>query len=396
MSDSNRPRWTVFCAMVDNFGDIGVCWRLSRQLVHEHGIAVELWVDDWPALQRFIAAQPPEPDICLQHWCSPWTQTRSVTAAIADSDVVIEAFGCELPVEVKAAMASSAQPPRWINLEYLSAEDWVAGCHGLPSPQNLSPAIRKFFFFPGFDVGTGGLLREASVLDRHMQWQQHQTAERQRWWQMLGVDSSALPLDVLMVSIFSYENPALPGLLQALAAADEPVVCVIPEGRSLNSLHDSLAGFQGQRLHAGDVLRLGSLTLVVTAFSSQDDYDHLLSLCDFNLVRGEDSFVRAQWAGKPMLWHIYPQHDGVHLGKLHAFMARYLEGLEPELRLRWELLAQRWNLGEDCRELWHYLRPQLPDLQQHARKWQKKLAEQPDLATNLVRFVNRPPAGLTT
>ncbi len=395
MSASSRPRWTVFCAMVDNFGDIGVCWRLSRQLVHEHGIAVELWVDDWTALQRFVAAQPPEPGIRLQHWSSPWPQADSVTAAIADSDVVIEAFGCELPGEVKAAIAHTARPPLWINLEYLSAEDWVAGCHGLPSPQNLSAAIRKFFFFPGFDKGTGGLLREAGLLDRHAHWQQHQLAERQRWWQKLGLDSAALMSDMLMISIFSYENPALRGLLQAMTDADEPVLCVIPEGRSLNALHDGLAGVHGKRLQAGDMLRLGSLTLAVTAFSSQDDYDHLLSLCDFNLVRGEDSFVRAQWAGKPMLWHIYPQHDGVHMDKLNAFMGRYLQGLEPELRLRCELFARCWNLGEDCRELWHYLRPQLPDLQQHARKWQQKLAEQPDLATNLVRFVNRPPAGLT-
>lgn len=389
MTDIHSSRWTMFCAMIDNFGDIGVCWRLARQLIHEHGIPVQMWVDDWPALQRFASVQPDEPGIELRHWQKDWPQPASVNQQIAASEVIIEAFGCELPDAVKAALAATDTPPLWINLEYLSAEDWVAGCHGLPSPQNLSPAIRKFFYFPGFEPQTGGLLREAGLLGKHRQWQQQQWSERQQYWQSLGISPEQLPLDALMISVFTYENPALSGLLKQLADGGEPVVCVIPEGRSLNSLD-----FLQTKPRAGDVLQLGSLTLVVPAFSSQDQYDWLLSLCDFNLVRGEDSFVRAQWAAKPMLWHIYPQDDGVHLDKLQAFMDRCLEGLDPALRQHYEQLALRWNQGEDCRDLWHYLRPQLPDLLEHARKWQQKLAEQPDLATNLVRFINRPPAGL--
>lgn len=394
MVDAHKPRWTVFCAMVDNYGDIGVCWRLSRQLVHEYGIPVQMWVDDWSALQRFLAAQPPEPLIELQHWPKTWKLPATTNEHIADSAVVIEAFGCELPEAVKQAMAARTEPPLWINLEYLSAEDWVAGCHGLPSPQRHSPNIRKFFFFPGFEQRTGGLLRERELIEKHQHWQQDPIAGRHSLLQAWGINTTGLPLDALMVSVFSYENRALPGLLTAMAAAGEPVLCVIPEGRSLNSLAQDPAFGGTTELRAGTVINTGSLTLLVSPFRSQDDYDHLLSLSDFNLVRGEDSFVRAQWAGKPMLWHIYPQDDGVHLQKLQAFMDMYLQRLEPELRRHCELLGQRWNLGEDCQELWHYLRPQLPDLLLHARKWQKKLAEQPDLATNLVRFVNRPPAGV--
>lgn len=387
MAEQNAARWTLFCAMIDNFGDIGVCWRLARQLVYEHAIQVQLWVDDWAALQRFIAAQPHEPGIDLQHWLPQWPVDATVSQQIAASSVVIEAFGCELPQAVKAAIAVAEQPPLWINLEYLSAEDWVAGCHGLPSPQYLSPAIRKYFFFPGFAAGTGGLLRESGLLARHRQWQSSQQAKRQILLNEIGVN---VPPTALMISVFSYENAALPGLLDSLAEAAEPAVCFIPQGRSLNSLPLS----DQQRL-PGSVIQRGALTLVVTAFSSQDDYDRLLSLCDFNLVRGEDSFVRAQWAAKPMLWHIYPQDDSVHLHKLQAFMDLYLEGLDPALKNLCSRLALSWNQGEDCRDLWHYLRPQLPELLKHARKWQQKLAEQPDLATNLVRFSSWPPARLT-
>ena len=386
MSEST-PRWTVFCAMIDNFGDIGVCWRLARQLVHEHALKVQLWVDDWSALQRFLAAQPQEPGIELRHWLPDWPVAEDVSREVASSAVVIEAFGCELPTPVKAALAEAKNPPLWINLEYLSAEDWVSGCHGLPSPQNLSPSIRKYFFFPGFETATGGLLRENGLIERHRHWQGNLYAERKALLQDYGVD---LPVDALMVSVFSYENPALAGWLDSLAEATEPAVCLIPQGRSLNSLQ--LPAGQQQ---PGTVIQRGALTLIVTAFSSQDDYDRLLSLCDFNLVRGEDSFVRAQWAAKPVLWHIYPQDDNVHLAKLQAFMECYLDGLDPGIKNQFEQFVRRWNQGEDCRDLWHYLRPQLPELLMHARKWQQKLAEQPDLATNLVRFSSWPPARLT-
>ena len=82
-----KARWTIFCAIIDNYGDIGVCWRLARQLVHEYQLAVDLWVDDWSALSEFMAAQLPESHnthefielqhytaagVCLQHWQSPW------------------------------------------------------------------------------------------------------------------------------------------------------------------------------------------------------------------------------------------------------------------------------------------------------------------------------------
>ena len=42
-----RPDWDVFCRVIDNFGDIGVCWRLARQLAGDFALHVRLWVDDF-------------------------------------------------------------------------------------------------------------------------------------------------------------------------------------------------------------------------------------------------------------------------------------------------------------------------------------------------------------
>ena len=44
-----RRTWDIFCSVVDNFGDIGVCWRLARRLSAGLGQQVRLWVDDLAA-----------------------------------------------------------------------------------------------------------------------------------------------------------------------------------------------------------------------------------------------------------------------------------------------------------------------------------------------------------
>jgi hypothetical protein len=51
---SALKRWDIFCKIVDNFGDIGVCWRLARQLQLEHGLQIRLWIDDLEAAQKII------------------------------------------------------------------------------------------------------------------------------------------------------------------------------------------------------------------------------------------------------------------------------------------------------------------------------------------------------
>lgn len=419
-------RWSIFCAVVDNVGDMGVCWRLARQLVAEHGIEVDLWVDDWASLGRFLVAQDEtlvwtehQPALTAQvlpaqglpvnggavnggtangmtvngvtvsgvtvlHWRRPWPVDQALAWRVADSDRVIEAFGCELPDALKQAMAECKRSLSWINLEYLSAEPWVRDCHGLPSPQSLSPLLHKHFFFPGFETGTGGLLRETGLLAQHQRWQ----VEAQYWRRELlisaGFGELAQQSFALVISVFSYETPALQSWLQALADADERVLCLIPQGRALGDVQGFLGG--SQLLAPGSFHQQGALTVAVLPFRSQQTYDQLLSVCDFNLVRGEDSFVRAQWAAKPFMWHIYAQHDGVHIDKLKAFAELYLQGLPPVARNAWLAFSMAWNLGEDCRDLWHHLRPQLSDLHAHARRWQQKLSDLPDLATNLVFF----------
>jgi uncharacterized repeat protein (TIGR03837 family) len=370
-----RPDADLFCRVIDNFGDIGVCWRLARCLARDHGWHVRLWVDAPEALTRIKPHGSAEAGIEIR----PWTDDN---ATCVPGACVIEAFACDLPPAFVTAMAAQHPPPCWVNLEYLTAEAWVEGCHGLPSPDAAS-GLTKYFFFPGFTARTGGLLRERDLPAQRDAWLAD-TAARERDLARLGmtVDGGAL-----QVSLFGYESPSIATLIEALAAHAHPVQLWVPEGRSLCVAAAAL----GRSLRAGDVAQHGALALHALAFMDQDDYDRLLWQCDLNIVRGEDSFVRAQWAARPLLWHIYPQDEDAHLTKLDAFLDRHAEGLPAALATRLRALHHGWNSETAVpANDWQALFGDLPRLASHARQRAATLAAQNDLATQLVMF-NQPP-----
>ncbi|MCB1649612.1 MAG: elongation factor P maturation arginine rhamnosyltransferase EarP [Pseudomonadales bacterium] len=382
--------WAIFCEAIDNFGDIGVCWRLARQLQQEYGLQVHLWVDDWDALQRFLSSPFPHGQQAVRHdgiFLYHWQRGQEPVAVLAQVQVLIEAFGCALPESVLRSMASRSVPPRWFNLEYLSAEGWVRDCHLRESPQTIvldgqARILHKQFYFPGFGEGTGGLIREAGLLSRHARWQADPARARREMLIPLGLPPHWLSTeDPLLVSLFTYEGRATRSLLAAFAESEAPVLCLVPSGRSLRDVVGFL-GLESMPL-PGEYFEHGALRVLVLPFLSQMEYDRLLSLCDCNFVRGEDSFVRAQYAARPLIWQLYPQEEDAHLVKMDAFLRLYASdgAAEQQLADFWRC----WNLDEDCRELWHHLRPQLPTLQRQARNWQQKLANWPDLAAGLVQ-----------
>lgn len=371
-----KASWDIFCTVVDNYGDIGVTWRLARQLVAEHGVAVRLWVDDLAAFVRLCpaadlaAAQQWQQGVEVRQWSRPWQATPT-------ADVVIGAFACQLPVEYVEALQQRAHPALWLNLEYLSAEDWVEGCHGLPSPQ--AGGLRKVFFFPGFTDRTGGLLRESGLLERRDAFQTDPVA-RARFLRTLGVQVQP---DARLISLFAYENARLASWLDALASQGSPVHLLVPDGRVVS---DVQAWLDERPLAVGDVRHKGGVTVQILPFVSQDDYDRLLWSCDFNAVRGEDSFVRAQWSGQPMLWHIYVQDENAHWEKLDAFLAHYRRGLSEQAGEALVGLWQAWNMDQDMAPAWREAMAHWDELQQHARRWCLEQAARPDLATTLVQF----------
>ncbi len=366
--------WDVFCQVIDNFGDIGVCWRLSADLA-SRGHSVRLWVDDPSALQWMVpgALDDAWPTIQVLHLsrCSD----APTLATLAPADVWVEGFGCEIAINFIAAYAFPTGPegqndtkfPVWINLEYLSAESYVERCHGLPSPILNGPAQgwTKHFFYPGFSERTGGLLREADLCTRHQAF--FQGNQRRLWLEKFGFSWSAERL----VSLFCYEPVALSALLSRLDELPGPTQVLVTAGRAT-------AAAQKAATHIGTLRQVGLTYLPVL---TQVEYDQLLWMCDLNCVRGEDSLVRAIWAGKPFLWQIYPQHDAAHIAKLDAF----LDVLNASASLRAMHLA--WNSTTDRQSAAPIPVLDLKDWSETVQTARQPLLQMDDLVTQLVDFV---------
>lgn len=301
--------------------------------------------------------------------------------AVEPADVVIEAFGCDLPKAYLAAMAKSACRHAWVNLEYLSAEEWVDSHHGLPSPHPQLPLI-KHFFFPGFSPNAGGLLVEKNWLEQRAHFQ----ADPQlctAFWQELGIPPPEI--NEIRVSLFCYDKNSALSLFTDWAKGATPVMCLIPEGVATTQI----STFFGAALPVnGNFLKKGSLIVRVLPFLEQDRYDKLLWACNFNFVRGEDSFIRAQLAARPMAWQIYPQEAEAHWPKLNAFMGRYCADLPQSTAVVLTIFFEAWNGRDAGIPDWESLWKHRDTLEKHAQEWANRLIKKEDLATKLVNFCN--------
>ena len=347
--------------MVDNFGDIGVVWRLARQLVVEHGATIRVFIDD---LHSFNVLEPAVDTLKEQQEVSGIAvMTWNCARALKPANLVIEAFAVELPEEYIAAMAALVSPPVWLNLEYLSAEGWVGEHHLLPSP-HATFALTKYFFFPGFVQSTGGLIREGCLL-----------GERDTF-------SAAREENGLRVFMFGYPNSAANNLFRAMGESTVPVCCTVTEG--------ALSGAIDRVRRSRPELE-GNFSLSVIPFTAQRDFDRILWKHDVLFVRGEDSFVRAQWAAKPIVWQIYPQSGNAHWVKMDAFLALYCDQLGDEAASAMRELWRAWN-AEDYANIgaaWRGYIAHLPELETHATTWAVRLAQIPDLAANLLSFYRK-------
>ena len=369
----------IFCKVVDNYGDIGICWRLSRQLQREHAIDVTLWVDNLDSFQRLCPAVDPNApvqvvdSVTVRHW-----RGQDDPFAPGDvADIVIEFFACDIPPGYIQAMAGCEPRPVWLNLEGLTAEEWVEGCHTLPSMHPRLP-LTKHFFFPGFTAKTGGLLGEAG-LDAQRQQFQSDPAAHAGFLSALGVTASEMA--ATRVSLFCYPDAPVAALFEAWQASARAITCLVPDGVA----KEAVSAFLGAEANAGAVAARGALTVRVLPFVAQPDYDKLLWACDLNVVRGEDSFVRAQWAGKPFVWHIYPQDENLHHVKLRAFLQRYAVNLDSlaQFSLAWNGAT---DAGQDWAALWQALASEMPRISQRADDWRREMVALGDLASNLLKF----------
>lgn len=384
----------ILCRVVDNFGDAGVCWRLARQLAREHGWRVRLTIDRPEVLER-LGARPDEDAgrgaIVVERWHD---ETPAASANAIDArtephpdiartgrrpetrprgqpdDVIVSAFGADPPPALRASLAGAPRRPLWVQLEYLSAEDWVATHHGLRSTKPHDGAV-EHFYYPGFDERTGGLLREADLLARRDAFVG--SDEQRKWLARRGIANEP---DERLATLFCYPHAPLLPWFGAIAGGPTRWRVLVPDGVA----DAALVAHFGEAPAAGHSVHDAMLTVQRVPFLSQDEYDRLLWSADLNLVRGEDSWIRAHWAGRPFVWQPYPQEHGTHLVKLRAFLARMHADSEVESMMR------AWAQDGAIVPAWSSYSARLPRLASHYRDWSARLAAQPDLASRLVKF----------
>ncbi|MFN9708272.1 MAG: elongation factor P maturation arginine rhamnosyltransferase EarP [Burkholderiales bacterium] len=347
--------WDVFCHVIDNWGDIGVCWRLTADL-RARGEDVRLWIN---APESLSWMAPQAQGVFLWNKHTVWPEP---------GDVVIETFGCELPEKFIQRMAQKNRPPAWINLEYLSAEAYVQRSHGLRSPQQGAVSgLAKYFFYPGWVHGTGGLLREQDLFTRQARF------DAPGWLESKGIRPHP---DELKVSLFCYAHtPVLPSLFKALQI--QQTMLLVTAGQADEAVRTCI----------GDNTQIGLLRIVRMPRLSQKEFDHLLWACDVNFVRGEDSFVRAQWAAKPFVWQIYPQSDQAHVPKLEAFHELWTSQVS-EAHL-WVALSRAWNdSSQTVTPLpWPATPTEWTRWRAQAWQWAQALWQKDDLTTQLQNFL---------
>lgn len=374
--------WDVFCRVIDNFGDLGVCWRLSADLA-ARGHRVRLWVDDASALQWMAtgALERTWPGIQILGW--EQSQDADLLAQLQPADVWVEGFGCDIATEfiahdvcsTRAIGQSPLRPPAWINLEYLTAEPFAERCHGLPSPVMSGPAQgrTKHFFYPGFNARTGGLLREPMLLD--LQRAFAQDGRRTAWLSQHGLDVKD---GEMLVSLLCYEPAALPALLTQLDALPTPTHLLVTAGRASAAVRHATRAAQ-----TGAPPALRQVRITYLPMLTQVNFDQLLWACDLNCVRGEDSLVRALWAGRPLVWQAYPQDDAAHLVKLDAFLD--MLGADSNLRA----FHHAWNAPATSTSTDALPAIDLLSWSQTIQSVRERLLQMDDLATQLISFVQK-------
>ena len=375
----SNKRWDIFCKIVDNFGDIGVCWRLSRQLANEHELHIRLFIDDFKVASKLIAGlQENLPSQIVDGVeIVPWTYADIAQPA----PIVIETFSCELPASYLEKMVSTKSV--WINVEYLSAEPWVDDFHARPS-KHPSLQLTKYYFFPGFSEKTGGLIRERDLIKQRNAFISEiaDPMAQQIFWQEIGVKRTS----ALNISMFGYPEANVKEFLAALIQYGKDTNIWVPYSSILKALKPL---FPQHDFSLASELTIKNVTLHVLPFLSPAEYEQLLWACDINFVRGEDSWIRAIWAGKPFIWQPYIQSENTHLIKLTAFLDHYLQNATPAIKASLRNAHYAWsNAGQEASPLqsWQDFFSELQNLKQYAETRVQTLITQADLASKLVIF----------
>ena len=308
----------IFCEIIDNFGDIGVVYRISKELKKIfQNVRIRIVLN---RLEEFKAINKKVKDTDYQEIdgliCVTEKYVKENIETFGVSDVFIEAFGCNVPEEyVKQAKENSKL---WINLEYLSGEKWIEDFHLCESLID-SKTLKKIFFMPGFSEKSGGVIIDSGFLERMKFGKENRDEVFKKYFKDFDLK------DKFIGTVFSYEKN-FENLLETLKNYEKETVLLLMGEKTQKSFSEILK--KNLTEDYGNIVKYGKITMIYSDFFSQEEYEEIISASDFNFTRGEDSFVRGIILGKPFMWHIYLQEEKAHMDKIKAFTERFKESVE--------------------------------------------------------------------
>lgn len=336
----------IFCQVIDNYGDVGVAYRLAREFKRVY-----------PNKKlRFVINQIEELNLIRKSENIEVILYKDISKIENSADLIIESFGCEIPKEYMDKALKNAK--LIINLEYFSAEKWVDDFHLQES--FLGGNLKKYFFIPGLSEKSGGILLDNEFLERKKKVE----ANKEYYLEKFEIKEKY----DLIGSIFSYEKN-FDSLIEELKKLDKKIILLILSEKTQKNF---IKYFDNGNNY-------DKIKFVKLPFFTYDKYEELLALCDFNLVRGEDSFVRALLLGKPFLWHIYPQDENTHIKKLESFLEKYCSN-NKELKQTFI----NYNINKDD---FSYFFKNFKEIEKYNKNYANYLIKNCNLMEKLINFI---------
>lgn len=309
----------IFCEIIDNYGDIGVVYRTAKELQKifpKSKIRAFLnRLDEFKKINSQVLDLPSQNIDGIEY--ITFDYLRDNANELLTAQVIIEAFGCQIPEEYMEIAYDNSE--LLINLEYLSAEDWIEDFHLQSSPLGRGK-LKKVFFMPGFTEKSGGVITDSNYLERIQR-----VLENKEFYEKKYLSDIEDRENKIVGTLFSYEKNFTP-LLEDLKKLDKDVVILAMGEKTQDSLRKILKNFSIEDFR--NSLKYGKIEIRFLNFLNQEEYEELINIVDFNFVRGEDSFIRAVLTGKPYMWHIYCQEEYAHMDKIEGFLDKYRRVIE--------------------------------------------------------------------
>lgn len=377
----------IFCEIIDNFGDIGVVYRISKELKKIfQNVRIRIVLN---RLEEFKAINKKVKDTDYQEIdgliCVTEKYVKENIETFGVSDVFIEAFGCNVPEEyVKQAKENSKL---WINLEYLSGEKWIEDFHLCESLID-SKTLKKIFFMPGFSEKSGGVIIDSGFLERMKYGKENRDEVFKKYFKDFDLK------DKFIGTVFSYEKN-FENLLETLKNYEKETVLLLMGEKTQKSFSEILK--KNLTEDYGNIVKYGKITMIYSDFFSQEEYEEIISASDFNFTRGEDSFVRGIILGKPFMWHIYLQEEKAHMDKIKAFTERFKESVEVSEEEK-NIMESYCNLLEDYndrdknslekgKENFRIFFEKFEEIDRICEKYSKFLLEKCNLVKKLYKYI---------